>query len=450
MNEDSLNNPSLTSLLANDTDVDGPALTIEAGSVGTFTTTAGGSITIAVDGSYTYTPLAGYVGPDSFDYTATDGTLTSPATLNITVAPINDAPVANNDVITVNEDTPVVLNLLGNDSDPDGDPLTLTSINGTPVTPGVDQTIVVPNGTVTISAAGIVTFVPAPNYNGPIQFSYEVQDPSGAIATALVTVNVVPADDAVLFEQLLPHPINFGEYYYPADYKVQTLNLPVSMPQDLFVSYSVLESQNQVAKNSALGTFNADSPTANELNNFTFDLKGLPVGMDPNLFVQHAVRGVPVTPEPNLFVQNAVRQSQAESMARNIGVTSFNTATSGVVSMLNPFEIGAPQGAVDLSVDGVQGEFAKKSTQDTDAAALSDPKVDDLAAANQRAEIDRLIAETVAAEQTLERSATDNRTHKADADTKQQANKQLAAASFSNQLNSAAKKLKPSAFSLKN
>ena len=137
-------------------------------------------------------------------------------------------------------------------------------------------------------------------------------------------------------------------------------------------------------------------------------------------------------------------------MARNIGVTSFNTSTSGVVSMLNPFEIGAPHGAVDLSVDGVQGEFAKKSTQDTDAAALSDPKVDDLAAVNQRAEINRLIAETVAAEQALERSATDNRTQKPNADTKQQTNKQFSAASFSNQLSSAAKKLKPSAFSLKN
>ena len=388
---------------------------------------------------------------DSFTYTITDiDGSTSTATVTINVAAVNDLPVAVADVIKTKEDTPVVLNLLGNDSDPDGDPLTLTSINGTPIIPGTVQTIAVPNGTVTISAAGVVTFVPAPNYSGPIQFSYEVQDPSGAIGTAVVTVSVTPVDDAVLFEQLLPQPINFGEYHYPADYHLQTLNLPVNMPQDLFVAYSVLESQNQVAKNSALGTFNADTPTANELNNFTFDLKGLPVGMDPTLFVQHAVRGVPVTMEPNIFVQNAVRQSQAESMARNIGVTSFNTATSGVVSMLNPFEIGAPNGAVDLSIDGVQGEFAEKSSQDTDASAVSDLKVDDLAAANQRAEIDRLIAETVAAEQTLERSAADNRTHKANAETKQQANKQVSAASFSNQLNSAAKKLKPSAFSLKN
>ena len=153
--------------------------------------------------------------------------------------------------------------------------------------------------------------------------------------------------------------------------------------------------------------------------------------------------------EPNLFVQNAVRQSQAESMARNIGVTSFNSATSGVVSMLNPFEIGSPHGAVDLSIDGLQGEFAKKSTTDTDAAVLSDPKVDDMASAKQRAEFDRLIAETVAAEQALERSATDNRTQKPNAETKQKTNKQVSAASFSNQLNSAAKKLKPSAAPLK-
>ena len=407
-----------------------------------------GTVTVSAAGVYSYTPNANFNGTDSFTYTITDADGdVSTATVNITVAAVDDLPVAVNDVTTTIEDTPVVLNLLGNDSDPDGGSLTLSSINGAPIIPGVDQTIAVPYGTVTISVAGIITFVPAPNYSGSIQFSYEVQDSSGAIGTALVSVNVLPEDDTVLFEQLLPQPIDFGEYHYPAEYHLQTLNLPVSMPQELFVTYSVQESQNQVAKNSALGTFNADMPTANELSHFTFDLKGLPVGMDPDLFVQHAVRGVPVTPEPNLFVQNAVRQSQAESMARNIGVTSFNTATSGVVSMLNPFEIGSPNGVIDLSIDGVQGEFAKKVDQ---SATVGDKKADDLSAENQRAEIDRLIAETLVAEQSLDSVVSDSRAQKPEGEAKQQANKQLAAASFSNQLNSAAKKLKPNAFTLKN
>ena len=94
--------PSL-SLDANDTDLDGDALTVVAG---TFATAQGGSITIAADGSYTYTPAPNFNGSDSVDYTVTDGSLTDVGTLNITVTAVNDAPIAVDDAITATEDTP--------------------------------------------------------------------------------------------------------------------------------------------------------------------------------------------------------------------------------------------------------------------------------------------------------------------------------------------------------
>ena len=85
---------STIDLDANDTDLDGDALTVVAG---TFATAQGGSITIAADGSYTYTPALNFNGSDSVDYTVTDGSLSDIGTLNITVNAVNDAPVIDLD-----------------------------------------------------------------------------------------------------------------------------------------------------------------------------------------------------------------------------------------------------------------------------------------------------------------------------------------------------------------
>ena len=85
---------SAVSLIANDTDVDGPGL---AAIAGTFVTAQGGTLVLAADGSYTYTPALNFTGTDSVDYTVTDGTLTDVGTLTLTVTPVNDAPVAVDD-----------------------------------------------------------------------------------------------------------------------------------------------------------------------------------------------------------------------------------------------------------------------------------------------------------------------------------------------------------------
>ena len=79
---------STIDLDTNDTDLDGDALSVVAG---TFATAQGGSITIAADGSYSYTPAANFNGTDSVDYTVTDGALTDIGTLTINVTAVNDA-----------------------------------------------------------------------------------------------------------------------------------------------------------------------------------------------------------------------------------------------------------------------------------------------------------------------------------------------------------------------
>ncbi len=75
-------------------------------------------MTLAADGSFTYTPAADFNGTDSFTYTASDGTAVSNvATVTITVTAVNDAPVAVNDAATTTEETAVSGDVLANDTD---------------------------------------------------------------------------------------------------------------------------------------------------------------------------------------------------------------------------------------------------------------------------------------------------------------------------------------------
>src|SRR5205085_1996159 len=109
-------------VLGNDTDVDGDPLTAMV-----VTQPAHGAETANADGTVTYTPAANYNGTDSFSYTVGDGHRASAtATVSVSVTAVNDAPVAVNDTATTAEDTAVSIAVLGNDSDLDGDTLTVT------------------------------------------------------------------------------------------------------------------------------------------------------------------------------------------------------------------------------------------------------------------------------------------------------------------------------------
>ncbi len=109
-----------SSVLVNDTDVEGSALTavLDVGP-------ANGTLTLNANGTFTYTPSANYNGSDTFTYHANDGTSNSNiATVTITVSPVNDAPVAVNDAYTTNEDAPLTVvlanRILLNDTDVEG------------------------------------------------------------------------------------------------------------------------------------------------------------------------------------------------------------------------------------------------------------------------------------------------------------------------------------------
>ncbi|WP_218509796.1 Ig-like domain-containing protein [Variovorax sp. dw_308] len=197
--------PAASGLLSNDSDPDGDPLTIVEFNVpGLIGTTPAGSpatipgvgvLVINANGSYSFTPEPNYNGPVPLvSYTVSDGKDTTDGTLTLSVTPVNDPPVAGDDDIGTPRDTPVPVDLLGNDTDVDGDTLTIFSINGVVLTPGAAQDIPVAGGSVHVAANGDLIFNPAPGFVGTGQFDYVVQDPSGAqgTGTANVTVSDIP------------------------------------------------------------------------------------------------------------------------------------------------------------------------------------------------------------------------------------------------------------------
>ncbi len=154
-----------------------------------------GSVTFNPNGTFSYTPQANYFGPDSFTYRIGDGLLLSnDATVNITVTPVNDAPVAVNDSYTLSEDTVLTANGLGtnpagvlaNDTDLEGNSLNATVVSGPS------------HGTLQFTAGSNGTFVYTPdaNYFGPDSFTYRNGDGFLLSNTATVNLNITSVNDA--------------------------------------------------------------------------------------------------------------------------------------------------------------------------------------------------------------------------------------------------------------
>ncbi|MGH2534946.1 MAG: Ig-like domain-containing protein [Thermomicrobiales bacterium] len=175
-------------IFANDSDPNGDDFSISSANV--VPTASHGSLTVSSgDGAFLYTLDPGFAGADSFQYQLTDGqALGNVATVTITVEPAaaeNQPPVAVDDTATTTEGVPVTINVLANDSDPDGDELLLDF---------VDDAV---NGTAVVldPIAGTLTYTPNLGFVGTDAFFYEIRD--GDLSTSgLVTVTVTAAPTA--------------------------------------------------------------------------------------------------------------------------------------------------------------------------------------------------------------------------------------------------------------
>ncbi|WP_157539122.1 Ig-like domain-containing protein, partial [Hydrogenophaga flava] len=191
--------PVTISVLGNDTDVDGETLTVtqidgQAATVGVPIAVANGTATLNGDGTITFTPDAGFNGVADFGYTISDGTATDTANVHVVIDDVNDPPVAQDNVVAGSEDSPVSFDPRSNDTDPDGDPLSITEINGNPITTGTPVTL--PQGVLSLNTNGTLTFTPNANFNGNgVTFQYTVDDGRGGTDTATVTMNIAPVND---------------------------------------------------------------------------------------------------------------------------------------------------------------------------------------------------------------------------------------------------------------
>ena len=183
MDQDTTLNDTAPGVLGNDNDADGDTLTaaLVSGSL------SGGGLSFNTDGSFDYTPVAGFVGTATFRYTASDGFDSSnEATVSITVNSTggggNAAPVAVADSYTVGKGLTLTVaaatGVLANDSDADGDTLTAVFVSG-PTTGTLEA----------FGTDGSFTYkTPDANFTGDVTFVYQASD--GTDLSALTTVNI--------------------------------------------------------------------------------------------------------------------------------------------------------------------------------------------------------------------------------------------------------------------
>ncbi|WP_284381999.1 tandem-95 repeat protein [Litoribrevibacter albus] len=194
-------------VVGNDIDVDD---NLDVSSLVVVSLPTNGTVTFN-NGMLNYTPAAEFGGNDAFSYTVSDldGVTSNVATVTITVNPVNDMPLANDDVANTEEDTVISIDLLANDQDIDGtlDPANITLVQ-------------VNNGQVVIdTTTGVATYTPNADFNGVDTFLYRVNDNEGGESnTATVTIQISSVNDAPIISGTpLTTVLEGGEYRFVPD-----------------------------------------------------------------------------------------------------------------------------------------------------------------------------------------------------------------------------------------
>jgi len=181
-------------VLANDTDDEGDPLTLVS-------VTTSGTGTVIVDGLLLeYTPAADFNGTEEVSYTVSDGLLTSAGVLTITVTPVNDAPIAIEDIASVLENAFMTsIDVISNDIDVDGDILSLTAVSYSGL------------GTVVVNVDEFsVDYTPAPNFIGTEVINYSITD--GILSSeGVLKINVITPEEI----QITKPELNLPKFFTP-------------------------------------------------------------------------------------------------------------------------------------------------------------------------------------------------------------------------------------------
>jgi hypothetical protein len=169
--------PVTIAVLPNDSDPEGSTLNV------TNVSCSNAAAAINANKTVTVSPALNYNGAVDCTYTVSDGAGTAAGQLTVTVTPVNDTPMANNDSASTPEDVPVTVSVLVNDVDVDGDSLAVTA-------PSCD------NGAgAALNQDNTLTVSPALNFNGTITCSYGISDGNGGVSSASLVVTVTAAND---------------------------------------------------------------------------------------------------------------------------------------------------------------------------------------------------------------------------------------------------------------
>ncbi|UXI03214.1 Ig-like domain-containing protein [Photobacterium sp. TY1-4] len=221
-------------ILANDSDIEDQSFTPESITLEDQGNGAGNyakaEVSVRDDGSLAITPRLNKNGTFSFTYTLTDseGLQSEPATVTVTLAPVNDAPVAVDNTAQLLEEGSFEVNVLGNDTDVDLD-------DGDSLNPASVTVVRAPvNGQVQVTSAGAIVYTANENYFGEDTFTYTVKDAAGAVSNeATVTMTVTPVNDA---------PVAIAQAQMLDEDTTLTLTLGGTDIEDDALVYSITES----------------------------------------------------------------------------------------------------------------------------------------------------------------------------------------------------------------
>ncbi|MFH1717026.1 MAG: Ig-like domain-containing protein [Planctomycetota bacterium] len=174
-----------------------------------------GTLTLNPDGTYNYVPDDGYVGSDSFTFSVADGQIgAEPVQAKVTIAVTNTGPILTPDLATTDQGVPVVVDVLANDSDPDGDPLSL----GVFTYEGA--------GTLVLNEDGTFIYTPAEGFSGEDSFVYSATDPAIGAEPAQATVTITVNPEVIV--PVTPEPAPAAPLYVSAVPGLERVEFEVS------------------------------------------------------------------------------------------------------------------------------------------------------------------------------------------------------------------------------
>ncbi|MEA5075213.1 MAG: tandem-95 repeat protein, partial [Coriobacteriia bacterium] len=332
--EDTPLSVSAPGVLKNDTDADGDDLAAVL-----VADALNGTVALAPDGSFTYTPDADFFGEDTFTYAAGDGALSSePAAVTVTVTPADDAPVTVDDAFLVDEDavlTEAAPGVLANDSDPDGDTLTATLVKN------------VSNGTLNLSTTGAFTYTPKADFTGTDTFTYTAGDGVLSSESATVTITVTSANDAPVLAWIGNKTVNEG-----SELRFTATATDVDVPADT-LTFS-LSGAPAGAAITAAGVFTWTPTEAQGPGSYTFDVQVSDGELTDSESITVSV--MEVRTEPVLAPIGNKTIAEGSELTFTASATDADLPANTLTYSLSP---GAPAGAAITSA----GDFTWTPTE---------------------------------------------------------------------------------------